>query len=1361
MSQGLLYDRSVIEPTHIVPYGRPATRALHTVIGAAKAGNPLAPVTVVVASNFVGLSARRLLGSSELDPAGGSRGIANVAFVTPFQLVELVGADLLLDTRPLTNPVLGAAVRRVLRDEPGPYERVRDHQATEAALGALFAELSNVDEVGLESIAELESTQARAAVSFHRAITRHLDGFHTEHDLATAAAERADLGERVASLGHVVWFLPAPVTPAVGRFLDRVLHEASGSSVVLGLTGVAEADEPVLRSAEAAGVVRPTTRALDAVARPATAGRIISVTDASEEVRVVAGRILELAAGDPSLGTGDPIPLHRIGIFYPSSDPYVRIIEQQLAASGIVANGPDPRRLRDSVAGRTLLAALALPGERWRRDRVMALVAGAPVGVGEFRSFPTTWDDLSREAGVVRDLSDWRAKLAVLRAGTEQRLTDLGSPSVDGADPRGSGSPWRRARLVDRLADIDRLGAFVDELHRQVAAVQAASSWSDTCSAAQALLVWLLGGEHRHSGWPEREQAAFERVEAALVRLSGLDPIEPTPSFEVFQRALRSELDVARGRHGRFGEGVLFGPLSSAVGHDLDAVFVLGAAEGLLPVPRRDDAVLPDDVRIASMERLRTQEARLSDDVRIASIDQLETKAMRLQHQHRAFLAALAAAPAGAATLVFPRGSLRSNRRTLPSRWLLDSASQLAGRPVYATDFDTLGADVVDTVGSFASGIRSAAVPASPDDRDLADLAAFVERGGRASDHPLAAEVRSGLTLQAARSGDRFTIFDGNLAGHTLPAGDTVPRSSTRLETWAACGFRYFLQYVLDLHDRDDPEHLDDITALERGSLLHGILETFIAEAIEAGPPEPGVDWSPEQRQRLHAIADSAFADLEARGRTGRALHWQVRQDDLREVLDRFLLADNAFRAANGATPTRVELAFGLHDRPAVEVTLASGRTLAFRGLADRVDVSIDGRAIVTDYKTGKGSKYDALKPQKGAVIDPVLEGTALQLGLYAEAAMHDTGLGNRRGQLLVARGACRQGVPRLPMGCRAPPTVRRGARGHHRRHRRRELPRRARRMEHLPPDQRGLCLLLLRHGVRPQPWRTGRCQGRRRRRHDPPQASHGRRRGRPMTGEDGVEPRVPVVVADAGERRRISADGLAETLFVEAGAGTGKTTQLVDRVVNLVLEHVDRAPLGDDTPPPVRLVDIAAITFTEAAAAELSTRIRVAFEKRAADPTSTAAERAACVAAIADSDQAAISTVHGFASRILNEFSIAAHLPPRITVLDEVSSQLAHEQRWERFVDRLYDDPDRAELLYRAALLDVALVPRYNGQASFKDVAANFAQNWDRIVELAAEPPGPARPDRLLGLRCGRRPRSPWSPSTAASIAPTGCSST
>ena len=193
----------------------------------------------------------------------------------------------------------------------------------------------------------------------------------------------------------------------------------------------------------------------------------------------------------------------------------------------------------------------------------------------------------------------------------------------------------------------------------------------------------------------------------------------------------------------------------------------------------------------------------------------------------------------------------------------------------------------------------------------------------------------------------------------------------------------------------------------------------------------------------------------------------------------------------------------------------------------------------------------------------------------------------------------------------------------------------------------------------------------------------------------------------DQAARELISETGLGETLFVEAGAGTGKTTQLVGRIVNTVLER--RVPLSD----------IAAITFTEAAATELQSRIRVAFERRIADAETAEDTRALCREAVSDADMAAISTVHGFASRILSEFSVAANLPPRVTVLDEVSSQLANERRWERFVDRLHERADCEELLYRAALMEIPLQPRWNGQASFKEVAANFSQNWDRLDEL------------------------------------------
>ena len=91
-------------------------------------------------------------------------------------------------------------------------------------------------------------------------------------------------------------------------------------------------------------------------------------------------------------------------------------------------------------------------------------------------------------------------------------------------------------------------------------------------------------------------------------------------------------------------------------------------------------------------------------------------------------------------------------------------------------------------------------------------------------------------------------------------------------------------------------------------------------------------------------------------------------------------------------------------------------------------------------------------------------------------------------------------------------------------------------------------------------------------------------------------------------------ATDLARTLFVEAGAGSGKTTVLVSRVCALVESGVD-------------LTKIAAITFTEKAAAELRVRVREELRRR---PPSPLIERA-----LASLGDAPMSTLHSFAHRI------------------------------------------------------------------------------------------------------------------------------
>lgn len=930
----------------VTSYGRPASESLARAVAAAKRAGPLAPVTVVVPSNFAGLAARRLLAGGAL----GGTGLANVSFLTPFRLAELVAVGRLRGRRPLTNPVLGAAVRRTLAESPRHFGPVRDHQATEQAVAAAVGELSNVSATGLDAIVDAGGFAA-SVVEVHRDVVGRLQGFHAEADLARAAAHRPDLAEAMAAHGTVVWYLPGATSAPLAGFLRAALS-VTESSVIVGLSGVPEADAEVRRTLRIAGLDLPATVDLPEVP---LASQVVSVTDADEEVRHVVREVVGLVE--------DGVSLDRIGVFHPVPDPYVRILEQQFAAAGITANGPSRRRLADSVAGRVLSAALSLPSERWRRDRVMALVSTGPIRHGDGLVRPSRFETVSRDAGVVVGRGDWKVKLDA----HHERLTRQRGEALEVDHTR------RAEALEAVMGEVVALRSFVDDLAEGVAEVlDRAGSWQQRSQAAVALLRRLLGPPHRHGWWPEPDQVAFEQVEAALERLAALDEIEPDPSASVFLRALGAELSVARERSGRFGEGVVYGPLASAAGHDLDAVFVLGCAEGLLPAPRREDALLPDKAR------------SLTDG-------DLAPRLGQLHEQHRLFMAALSAAPAGRRWLLFPRGDLRSNRRARPSRWLLPSASALVGSTLYATDFDGETPAGLTDVASHARALRDADHHASLAERDLAEVLAFVEDDeGDALDHPAAAGARAGLMLQRFRAGSELSQFDGNLGGQVLPTTDDRPLSPSRLETWAACGFRYFLSYVLDLGDREDPEHTIELSALDRGSAMHEILERFLAEVTDTGPPAPDEPWTPEQRGRARVIADEVFDDYERRGRTGRPVMWGTQKADLLASLDEFLDADDVHRRDRRAVPAWFELPFGLDGAPPVEIEIGPDRRLRFRGYIDRIDTAVtegdpDGapRLIVSDYKTGSGTQYRDLERND----DPTVGGTLLQLGLYAEAA--------------------------------------------------------------------------------------------------------------------------------------------------------------------------------------------------------------------------------------------------------------------------------------------------------------------------------------------------------------------------------------
>jgi ATP-dependent exoDNAse (exonuclease V) beta subunit len=184
---------------------------------------------------------------------------------------------------------------------------------------------------------------------------------------------------------------------------------------------------------------------------------------------------------------------------------------------------------------------------------------------------------------------------------------------------------------------------------------------------------------------------------------------------------------------------------------------------------------------------------------------------------------------------------------------------------------------------------------------------------------------------------------------------------------------------------------------------------------------------------------------------------------------------------------------------------------------------------------------------------------------------------------------------------------------------------------------------------------------------------------------------------ADQAARVHIR-QAIDETLFVEAGAGTGKTTALVSRICSLVASGV---PISA----------IAAITFTEAAAAELRDRIRLEIEGKAAEEGDTLGHYSAALAGL---DAAAIQTLHGFARRILALYPLEAGLPPRFDVRDSFEAAAAFDDAFAAFVGELFSDTGSGPRLPRALTLGFTT-------KHLRDLAQALHDNFDRLERIPA----------------------------------------
>lgn len=147
----------------------------------------------------------------------------------------------------------------------------------------------------------------------------------------------------------------------------------------------------------------------------------------------------------------------------------------------------------------------------------------------------------------------------------------------------------------------------------------------------------------------------------------------------------------------------------------------------------------------------------------------------------------------------------------------------------------------------------------------------------------------------------------------------------------------------------------------------------------------------------------------------------------------------------------------------------------------------------------------------------------------------------------------------------------------------------------------------------------------------------------------------------DARARERILTDFDA-TLFVEAAAGTGKTTVLVGRIVALVRQGIGT------------LDRIVAMTFTEKAAGEMKLRVRSEIEL--ARGSVSIDERVRLERALSQLELARIDTIHAFCGDLLRERPVEAGIDPLFAVAAEDAARRLAEQAFEAWFEEILADP-------------------------------------------------------------------------------------
>ena len=889
-------------------------------------------------------------------------------------------------------------------NELGRFAAVADRPGLPRALARTFDELRmakiaprSIGEDDLQRLCdafetELEADQiADRALVFELAVAAARDRT-TQHPWLDVPLLLVDVPLRTAREAELLAALSARAECVLATFPEgderaqQHLEDALGVRTV-HLTDRAERPDSLTRLQR--GLFSPTTEPGD----PDDAVEMLSAPGESRESIEIARRILREA--------GRGVPFDRMAIVLRAPGAYRAHLVEALRRAAIPAYFARGT-VRPDSAGRAFLALLRCATEKLSARRFSEYLSLSEV--------PDS-DETGRPPPALEGSERWVVPDEDFLPGVLERTSELEEPE-DEADVAVHGptstaviggslrAPYRWERLIVDAAVIGgrprwerRLSGRAKALERELTiypsdhsrAIAIRRELADLASLQSYALPLLddLAELPEKAHWGEfidrlgaMATRALRRPERVLSVLAELEPLRRVGSVSlsevrlVLERRLTELTVPPRGR--RYG-CVYIASTEEVRGLAFDVVFLPGLAERIFPQKVIDDPILPDRIRVGKGTNLITNRVR-SEEERLALRVAVGAANARL-------------------VLSYPRLDVEQSRPRTPSFYGLEVLRAAEGR---LPGFDEL-ARRAERVGDARIGWPAPAqardaVDAAEHDLSLLESILKKPEGetiGTAryllSTNPHLARA---LRTRARRWHPKWWPADGLLhvtgeAREALDAHNLTARSfsPTALQHFSACPYRFVLQAIHRLGPREEPAPIEELSPLERGSLVHDVQYELYVGLREKGM----LPVTRENRPAVEVELDRVLAEVAARY-----------EDDLAPAIDRVwkdgiesIAADLREMLRRDAeddewAPTHFELSFGLQDKGArdpvsVDEPLSLDEGILLRGSIDCVEQNTRGLLRATDYKTGKVRATATTKIGGGQTLQPIFYALALE----------------------------------------------------------------------------------------------------------------------------------------------------------------------------------------------------------------------------------------------------------------------------------------------------------------------------------------------------------------------------------------------